>query len=50
MKLAITVAVKMIDSQRWICRIHMLQFNGTSSVDKRFSHSGKWRGALDHGG
>jgi hypothetical protein len=43
MKLAITVAVKMIDSQRWICRIQMLQFNGTSTVDESFSHSGEWR-------
>ncbi len=30
MKLATTVAVKMIDSQRWICRFHLFQFNGAS--------------------
>ena len=32
--MATTTAVKMIDSQRWICRIHMFQFNGTSSEDE----------------
>jgi hypothetical protein len=31
-KLAMTVAVKMIDSQRWICRVHLSK--GTSSVDE----------------
>ena len=30
MKLAATVAVKMIDSQRCACRIHWFQFNSTS--------------------
>ena len=30
MKMAATTAVKMIDSQRWICRTHLFQFNGTS--------------------
>jgi hypothetical protein len=29
-KLAMTVAVKAIDTQRWICRIDVFQFNGTS--------------------
>jgi hypothetical protein len=28
--LAMTVAVKMMDSQRWPCRTHMFMFNGTS--------------------
>jgi hypothetical protein len=50
MKLAITVAVKMTDSQRWICRIQMLQLNGTSTVDECFSHSGEWRTPSNHGG
>src|SRR5258708_30105391 len=35
MKMAMTIAVKAMDSQRWVCRIHMFQFNGTSSDDKR---------------
>ncbi len=30
MKLAATVSVKMIDIQRWICRIRAFQFNGAS--------------------
>src|ERR1700735_1388589 len=38
MKLATTVAVKMIDSQRWICRIQLFQFKETS-LDR-------WRPAL----
>src|SRR5213083_264854 len=29
-KLAMTVAVKTIDSQRWICRTQLFQFNETS--------------------
>ena len=33
--MAITTAVKIIDSQRWICRIQMFQFNGTSSEESR---------------
>src|SRR5262245_57395731 len=33
-KLATTVAVKTIASQRWIWRIHWFQLNGTSSRDK----------------
>src|SRR5262249_20757578 len=28
--LAMTATVKAIDSQRWTCRTHLLQFNGTS--------------------
>jgi hypothetical protein len=28
MKLAMTVSVKAMDSQRWICRTHLFQFNG----------------------
>src|SRR5215213_9597460 len=34
-KLAMTVAVKTIDSQRWICRIDVLQFKETSFDLKR---------------
>src|SRR5580765_1251514 len=34
MKLAMTVTVKAMDSQRWICRIHLFQSNGTSSEDE----------------
>jgi hypothetical protein len=30
--LAMTVTVKAMDTQRWICRIHLFQFNGTSSL------------------
>src|SRR3546814_16038265 len=33
-KMPTTTAVKMIDSQRWTCRIHRLQFNGTSIEDE----------------
>ena len=33
-KLETTVAVKIIESQRWIWRIHVFQFNKTSSKDK----------------
>src|SRR4051794_5006801 len=33
-KLAMTATVKAIDSQRWICRTHVFQFNGTSSEDE----------------
>src|SRR5215469_2333925 len=29
--LTMTPAVKATDSQRWVCRIHLFQFNGTSS-------------------
>src|SRR5439155_17791748 len=29
-KLAMTVSVKAMDTQRWTCRIQLLQFNGTS--------------------
>jgi hypothetical protein len=29
--LMMTAAVKAMDSQRWVCRIHLFQFNGTSS-------------------
>ena len=36
-KLAMTVAVKAIDSQRWICRIDVFQFNETSFDLKRGS-------------
>jgi hypothetical protein len=31
-KLAMTVSVKAIDSQRWICRTHWLHFNVTHSL------------------
>src|SRR5262249_41618952 len=34
MKLAMTVTVKMMDSQRWICRIQLFQFNGPSPVGR----------------
>src|SRR6266508_3315808 len=34
-KLAMTVAVKTIDSQRWICRIDVFQFNETSVETRR---------------
>jgi hypothetical protein len=30
MKLAMTVTVKIMESQRWVCRIHEFQFTGTS--------------------
>jgi hypothetical protein len=30
-KLAMTVTVKAMDSQRWVCRIQWFQFNGVSS-------------------
>ena len=33
-KLAMTVTVKAMDSQRWICRTHLFQSNGTSSEDE----------------
>src|SRR5262245_7323809 len=33
-KLAMTVTVKAMDTQRWICRIQWLQFNGTSLEDQ----------------
>src|SRR5262245_5865079 len=33
-KLAMTVTVKAMDTQRWICRIHLFQFNGTASEDE----------------
>src|SRR5438445_979045 len=29
--LTMTATVKAMDSQRWVCRIHLFQFNGTSS-------------------
>jgi hypothetical protein len=29
--LTTTAAVKAMDSQRWVCRIHLFQLNGTSS-------------------
>jgi len=32
-KLTITPTVKAMDSQRWVCRTHLFQFNGTSSDD-----------------
>ena len=28
-----TATVKAMDSQRWVCRTHLFQFNGTSSED-----------------
>jgi hypothetical protein len=33
-KMATTTAVKMIDIQRWICRIQSFQFNETSCEDE----------------
>src|SRR5438045_1347775 len=33
-KLAMTVAVKAMDNQRWPCRTHAFQFNGTSFEDE----------------
>ena len=33
-KLAMTVSVKAMDSQRWICQIHVFQVNETSSEDE----------------
>jgi hypothetical protein len=33
MKLAITVTVKAMDTQRWVWRTDLFQFNGTSSED-----------------
>src|ERR1041385_8801604 len=33
-KLGMTVNVKAMDSQRWVCRSHLFQFNGTSSEDE----------------
>jgi hypothetical protein len=32
-KLAMTVTVKAMDSQRWLCRIQLFQFNAISSED-----------------
>src|SRR5437660_1100215 len=29
--MTMTATVKAMDSQRWVCRIHLFQFNGTSS-------------------
>jgi len=37
-KLAMTVTVKAMDSQRWVCRTHSFQFTGTS---KRIGHTYK---------
>src|SRR6266852_4294263 len=33
-KLAMTVTVKAMDSQRWVCRTHSFHFTGTSSEDE----------------
>ena len=41
MKLAMTVTVKAMATQRCVCRIHLFQFNGTSSEDAVRSGSGK---------
>jgi hypothetical protein len=32
--LTMTATVKAMDSQRWICRTHVFQFNGTSFEDE----------------
>jgi hypothetical protein len=32
MPVKITAAVKTIDSQRWVCLIHLFQFTGISSI------------------
>src|SRR5262249_34661923 len=38
--LTMTPAVKATDSQRWVCRIHLFQFNGTSSYgSNKFSNA-----------
>src|SRR4051812_28968983 len=34
-KMATTIATKVIDTQRWICRTQSFKFNGTSSEDCR---------------
>ena len=31
--LAMTATVKAMETQRWVCRIHLFQFNGISSED-----------------
>ena len=33
--LTMTATVKAMDSQRWVCRTHLFQFNVTSSEDER---------------
>jgi hypothetical protein len=32
--LTMAATVKAMDSQRWVCRIHLFEFNGTSSEDE----------------
>jgi hypothetical protein len=36
MMLTMTAAVKAMDSQRWVCRIHLFQFNVTSSGEMSY--------------
>src|SRR5262245_35503755 len=38
--LAMTVSVKATPSQRWVCRIHLFQFIGTSFDDEAQTSSG----------
>lgn len=35
MKVTMTVTAKVMATQRWICRTHLFQFNGTSSEDEQ---------------
>src|SRR5262249_20073259 len=42
-----TVTVKAMDTQRWICRIHLFQFNGTSSEDEPEADRARIRVARD---
>jgi hypothetical protein len=38
--LTMTATVKAMDSQRWVCRTHLFQFNVTSSEDEAEAGSG----------
>jgi hypothetical protein len=38
--LTMTATVKAMDSQRWVCRTHLFQFNVTSSEDEPEADSG----------
>src|SRR5262245_58173739 len=46
MKLAMTVTVKAMDNHRWVWRIHLFHFKGTSSHDSARSESGTRSRAL----
>ena len=43
--LTMTARVKAMESQRWVCRIHLFQFNRTSFEirPKRIKPTHKWR-------